>query len=89
MRIAREAMSNAVKHGQASNIDVTIEYRRRRVTMRIVDDGIGFVQEDRPRNGSHCGLASMKERAERVGGRLTVTSSRGAGAAVEAEVPLS
>jgi ligand-binding sensor domain-containing protein len=89
MRIAREAMSNAAKHGQARNIDVTIEYRRRRVTMRIVDDGIGFVQEVKPRNGSHCGLASMKERAERVGGRLTVTSHVGAGAVVEAEVPVS
>jgi len=88
MRIAREAMSNAVKHGQADNIDVAIEYKRRRVTVRIVDDGIGFVQEAKPRNGSHCGLASMKERAERVGGRLVVTSNVGAGAVVEAEVPV-
>jgi signal transduction histidine kinase/ligand-binding sensor domain-containing protein len=89
MRIAREAMSNAAKHGQANKIDVTIVYKRRRVTMRIVDDGIGFVQEVKSRNGSHCGLASMAERAERVGGRLTVTSKVGAGAVVEAEVPVS
>jgi signal transduction histidine kinase len=88
MRIAREAMSNAVKHGHANNIDVTIEYKRRRVTVRIVDDGIGFVPDAKPRNGAHCGLASMKERAERVGGHVTVTSSVGAGAVVEAEVPV-
>jgi signal transduction histidine kinase len=81
-------MSNAVKHGHANKIDVTIEYKRRRVTVRIVDDGIGFVSEAKPRNGSHCGLASMKERAERVGGHVMVTSSVGAGAVVEAEVPV-
>jgi signal transduction histidine kinase/ligand-binding sensor domain-containing protein len=89
MRIAREAISNAAKHGQARNIDVSIVYRRRRVTVRIVDDGTGFVPDGKPRNGSHCGLASMKERAERVGGRLTVTSSIGSGAVIEAEVPVS
>jgi ligand-binding sensor domain-containing protein/two-component sensor histidine kinase len=89
MRIAREAMSNATKHGQARNIDVTIVYRRRRVTLRIVDDGIGFVPQGKSRNGAHCGLASMKERAERVGGRLTVRSTVGAGAVIEAEVPVS
>ncbi len=89
MRIAREAMSNAAKHGQASHIDVTIVYKRRRVTMRIVDDGIGFALVVTPRIGSHCGLASLKERAERAGGRLTVTSNVGAGAVVEAEVPVS
>ena len=89
MRIAREAISNAAKHGEARNVDVSIAYRRRRVTVRIADDGAGFVPDGKPRNGAHCGLASMKERAERVGGRLTVTSSVGAGAVIEAEVPVS
>ena len=89
MRIVREAISNAARHGQARNVDVSIVHRRRRVTVRIADDGVGFVPEAARRNGSHCGLASMKERAERVGGRLTVTSDVGAGAVVEAELPVS
>jgi signal transduction histidine kinase len=89
MRIVREAISNAARHGQARNVDVSIVHRRRRVTVRITDDGVGFIPETAPRNGSHCGLASMKERAERVGGRLTVTSDIGAGAVVEAVLPVS
>ena len=80
IRIVREAVTNAVRHGHASRI--RIEARRREgLLVRVSDDGTGFDTDAVVRSGSF-GLTSMRERAESLGGRLDVLSGPGRGTAV-------
>ena len=86
VRIAREAVTNAARHGDAGLVRVELE-NGKGLKLRIVDDGRGFdaVTTRRGRNGGF-GLVSMSERARAVGAVLTVQSRRGAGTTVEVEL---
>ena len=79
LRIAQEAITNARKHANADNLWVTCMVNPPRATMRIEDDGGGL---GKPRNDSF-GLEVMRERAERVGARLTVQNRSDGGTSVE------
>ena len=84
-RIAQEALHNAVKHAQASALDLTLATAPESVTLTVVDNGAGFdPSADFP---GHLGLRSMRERMARLGGDLTITSAPGAGATVRATLP--
>jgi signal transduction histidine kinase len=91
LRIGTEAVSNAVRHGGAHRIEVELGVTRRLAVLQVRDDGSGFD----PRrvavavDGSGFGLTGMRERAERLGGRLTVVSTPGEGTCIEARVPTS
>jgi signal transduction histidine kinase/ligand-binding sensor domain-containing protein len=92
IRIAQEAVNNALKHGRASRIDVTLAYEPGQLVLRVADDGCGFDQEvvGVPAElGEHLGLLTMQERAARIGGRLTIDSTPGAGTTVEVVLPQS
>jgi signal transduction histidine kinase len=85
-RIVQEAVNNAIRHGHASRIDVTVTYDSDHVALTIKDDGCGFTPEDEARSrlaGEHFGLVTMRERAERAGGQLRIISAPGAGTTVE------
>ena len=88
-RIAGEALRNAFLHGQAQRIEVEIRYDRRRLRLRIRDDGKGIGQELLEAGGrsGHWGLRGMRERAEKMGGKLEVWSEVNAGTEVELSVP--
>jgi signal transduction histidine kinase len=89
LKIGREAIVNAARHAQADRISVEIESGDRAVTLRVSDNGTGFDPASIANNGSaHYGLTSMRERAEEMGGQLTVNSAHGRGTRVEATVPL-
>lgn len=79
LRIAREAVTNAVRHGDARNILLRLEFDERRFGMEIRDDGRGF--DGTPADGSsgHFGLTGMRERAAAIGGSLKVESRAGEG----------
>jgi signal transduction histidine kinase len=79
LRIAQEAITNARKHANAENLWVTCSVNPPRATLRIEDDGGGL---GKPRNDSF-GLEVMRERAERVGARLTVLNRVNGGTTVE------
>jgi len=79
LRIAQEAITNARKHANAENLWVTCMVNPPRATLRIEDDGGGL---GKPRNDSF-GLEVMRERAERVGARLTVQNREDGGTTVE------
>lgn len=87
-RIAREALANVRKHANARRVSILARTDGGELLLRIADDGVGFVP-DRADAGppGHLGLLSMRERAELVGGRCTITSAPGAGTTVELRVP--
>jgi signal transduction histidine kinase len=90
LRIGQEAMINAVKHAQAQRIFVNLVFDARRVQLIVRDDGRGFDNQVAG-NGraGHFGLIGMQERAEQIGGTLSIHSSEGSGTEIVADVPIS
>ena len=88
-RIAREAVRNATRHANARNIEAEVEYGESNFSLRIRDDGDGIDREvlARGRRDGHWGMQGMRERAEQVGGHLSVWSERKAGTEVELIIP--
>lgn len=90
-RIAQEALTNVVRHAQADRCDVVMKLKRGTVSrtgvmrLEINDDGDGLAAGYR----FGVGLASMRERAEEIGGTLLISSERGSGTRVIAELPYS
>ena len=82
VRIASEAVTNAARHSGAEVLRVYLERLEAGIRLGIVDDGSGF-DDDQPRG---FGLVTMRERAEALGGKLRIDSSRGAGTKVELEL---
>ena len=76
-RILQECLANVVKHAQAKKIDILLIFEKNRFIMNIEDDGIGFDTGEIPKN--HYGLLNMKERAKKIGGQITVQSSKDRG----------
>jgi signal transduction histidine kinase/ligand-binding sensor domain-containing protein len=87
-RIAREALRNAFRHAQASQIEAEITYGERDLRVRIRDDGQGMDPQrlDMGRAG-HWGLTGMRERAQQIGAQLNLWSEVGAGTEVELRIP--
>jgi signal transduction histidine kinase len=84
-RIALEALGNATRHAEASQVTVRLAGDERQVVLEVVDDGVGF-SPDRPFPG-RLGLRSMRERAALLGGTLDIRSSPGAGTVVRVALP--
>ncbi len=89
LRIAQEALTNVRKHAQAAHVDVRLIRTELSLELRVADDGVGFPDEPR-QNGAHrsYGLTSMRERAESLGGRLSVVTGPGQGSAITVIVPM-
>ncbi|MGW4734549.1 GAF domain-containing protein [Streptomyces shenzhenensis] len=87
LRVAQEALHNALRHSGAGHVDVTVNRRGGGAALRVTDDGGGFDPHSVHRAGRHLGLVSMRDRANGVGGTLTVDSAPGKGTTIEMEVP--
>ncbi|MGW3360862.1 GAF domain-containing sensor histidine kinase [Streptomyces bungoensis] len=87
LRVAQEALHNALRHSGAAHVDVTVDRRGSGAVLRVTDDGGGFEPRSVRRAGRHLGLVSMRDRASGVGGTLTVESAPGKGTTIEMEVP--
>lgn len=85
LRIMREAISNGVRHGRATEVDLELTGGDA-IRMAVRDNGAGFVPGG-PRRPGSFGLASMQARAHAVGGDLTVQSAPGEGTVVEVTLP--
>lgn len=80
-RITQEALNNALKHAMASSVSVHIQVVDGRVGLEVSDNGVGFDPEA-PDHREGMGLASMRERAKKLGGTLGVASTPGQGTRV-------
>ncbi len=91
-RIAQEAITNAVKHANANQVDLKLTFSDGQVNMLMVDDGDGFdveaVMKGGPERASCWGLLGMLERATLVGGTCTISSTSREGTRVEVTVPV-
>ncbi|GAA4514964.1 MULTISPECIES: GAF domain-containing sensor histidine kinase [Nonomuraea] len=82
LRVAQEALHNALRHAEAARVTVRLSYEGGGLALTVEDDGTGFEQGA----SRGLGLISMKDRAESVGGRMTVSSAPGKGTTVRMEV---
>ena len=86
LRIAQEALQNAVKHASAARIAVRLGSEGGRLVLRVEDDGVGFDPNALDARVRSLGLTSMEERADRLGARLEISSAPGQGTTVTLEL---
>jgi signal transduction histidine kinase len=88
LRVAQEALQNALRHAAARNVVVRLTCERGGLLLEVTDDGAGFDPLAPEVRSSRLGLGSMEERARRLGGRLEIRSAAGEGTTVRLEAPL-
>jgi signal transduction histidine kinase len=81
--IVSEALANAAKHARASVVHVSVEARDRVLCVSVDDDGVGGADL-----ALGSGLLGLKDRAEAVGGRMSLQSAPGEGTSLQVELPL-
>ncbi|MEJ8547623.1 sensor histidine kinase [Brevibacillus borstelensis] len=86
-RLVEEASANVVKHAAASRLEVSVEASSLQITVRIKDDGIGFLPEKKTDLENSYGLLGMRERIRDVGGTLHIRSRPDEGTEIVAIVP--
>ncbi len=88
LRIAQEALGNAVKHAEATRIGVVLRYTAEGLELSVADDGHGFdptAVVESP--GRHLGLPSFNERAAKIGGTVEIDTAPGRGTTIRVSVP--
>ena len=88
LRVAQEALQNALRHGAPHRLGVRLGRRDGRIELEVADDGSGFDPADAELRSRRLGLTSMEERARRLGGTLEIRSAPGAGTTVRLEAPV-
>lgn len=86
-RIVQEALHNAVKHANATNLKVKMNYSAANFTLTITDDGSGFMPEQLLTSQTGIGLKSMRNRAALIGGDFSLQSSKNNGTSISIELP--
>jgi signal transduction histidine kinase len=90
LRIIQEALTNVYKHAQEANqVNLSFLASKGQVVLIIEDDGEGFDPTILNNNGHHFGLRVMRQRAERLGGNLTIHSTPGKGTRILVRVPIT
>ncbi|HVI58236.1 MAG TPA: two-component regulator propeller domain-containing protein [Luteimonas sp.] len=88
-RIVREALFNIAHHARATSAEVAIGFEARHLAIRIRDDGVGIPEDvlARGHKDGHYGMVGMRERAEKIGGAITITSMPSGGTEVTLALP--
>ena len=87
LRIAQEAVSNAVRHAQPSQVQIALTAEGDYLQLSVTDDGCGMHELAEPDAQQGFGLTNMRERAQAIGGEWQLTSRAGAGTRIEVRVP--
>jgi signal transduction histidine kinase len=88
LRIGLEALTNAVKHGGATRIDIELRFDPQSTALVVTDDGQGLDTPSRAAAGAHFGLQGIRERVDKLGGVLEIDSHPGAGTRLAVAVPV-
>lgn len=85
-RIFQEALTNALKHAQASRIDIQLEVKNQIISLMISDNGKGLIHSD-PGNNPGRGLQNMRDRVALLGGELKIGNNTPKGTVIKIKVP--
>ena len=85
-RVIAEALANVRRHARAASVKVSVTEQDGQLTLRVIDDGVGFDPSSAADLG-HVGLLEMRERMRAVGGQLRVSSATGGGTTIEGVIP--
>jgi PAS domain S-box-containing protein len=88
-RIAQEALTNVAKHAQATSVWINLTYSAQQVSLKIRDDGVGLAMTASRKSNGTYGLASMRERAQRISGQLQIKRQKSGGTSIHVQVPLA
>ena len=87
LRIGQEALTNALKHGEARHIDLNLAFNGDRLQLQVRDDGRGFAPELLGVN-SGFGIRSIEQRAEQINAVVNIITNPGNGTVISVTVPL-
>jgi len=85
--IVQEALTNVVRHADASSVDIAVDRSAGRLDVTVVDDGVGVSSAGGDGGGGGMGIAGMRERLTAIGGTLTAGPASGGGFEVRASMP--
>lgn len=88
LRIGLEALTNALKHGDATRIDIELRFGPDATNLIVSDNGRGLCNGERAAPGAHFGLQGVRERVDKLGGLLEIDSPPGAGTRLAVMVPV-
>jgi signal transduction histidine kinase len=88
LRIGLEALTNALKHGDATRIDIELAFGPAATNLIVSDNGRGLRPGERREPGAHFGLQGVRERVDKLGGLLEIDSPPGAGTRLAVMVPV-
>jgi NarL family two-component system sensor histidine kinase LiaS len=83
----REGIINAIRHSRATELNLSLDQNQTSCRVHLRDNGVGF-DKSAVAGGGGFGLKGMRERIEKVGGRLAIETARGKGTCISIEVPL-
>ena len=88
-RIAQEALTNVTKHAQATSVSIDLAFTARQVVLTVRDNGVGLTATaaSEPKRG--YGLGTMRERAQRIGGKLEIEGPEAGGTSIRVRLPLA
>jgi signal transduction histidine kinase len=87
-RVAQEALNNVIRHAETDEATLRLDYASDRITLEVLDAGIGFDPNEPLHPPRGWGLEGMRERVESVGGQLVIYSAPGHGTTIEVVIPL-
>ncbi|MFW6054551.1 MAG: PAS domain S-box protein [Thermodesulfobacteriota bacterium] len=86
-RIVQEGLTNAVRHSEASQVEIRLFTENGSLCLELIDNGLGFPRAAEPSSG--FGISGMQERAGLIGGDLRITSNSGSGTSIFCSIPLT
>jgi NarL family two-component system sensor histidine kinase LiaS len=87
-RVVQEALSNILRHANATEVKVGLTHSKGEIFLHISDNGAGFDPDEKKGNKASYGLKTMKERCEEIGGVFTIRSREGEGTHIDIRVPI-
>ena len=87
-RIFQEALTNILRHAQATSVDITMKVEDGEFVLKIIDNGRGITENEKS-GAQSLGLLGMKERAHLIGGKININGIEGEGTVITVRVPLS